>query len=110
VGVADSEYDQLLAMAADELQRLVRRLGGLSRSAWTSRRGAVELALHRLAELDFHLEKRPRRQLPRIEDHALADAVEGGGGDVLRNLRDLPRHDDLAVALTEIRAALQGTR
>ena len=72
-----------LAVARDDLDRLVRRLRHLSPAAWRSRRAAVVALLERLADLGGTFAIWPERMLPDLPDHALADAVAVLGGDLL---------------------------
>jgi hypothetical protein len=66
-----------------DLGRLVRRLMGLSPSAWPSRRSAVTDLLNEMERTTARLEGRPPKTLPAVPDHVLADAVAVVGGDAV---------------------------
>ena len=89
------------ADAAADLERLVRRLRGLSRGAWDShgRRATVRALLDRLAELSA-----PGHPVPELPDHALGDAVAVLGQDALAD----PETAEGAAQL--VRDALDQTR
>jgi hypothetical protein len=107
---ADGAYNEQLALATDVLARLVRRLRSLSRSAWLSRREAVEIALMRLVAITSRMEGLMPRALPSIADHALADAMAVVGGDALAGLEVTVDSSSLADVIAELRAALEATR
>jgi hypothetical protein len=104
------DYRERLALANDELARLVRRLRSLSRLAWLSRRGAVETALVRLGEIAAFVEKRTAPTLPIIADHALADAMAVIGGDAIAALEAVRDQEQLAAVTVSLRTALEATR
>jgi hypothetical protein len=110
VSATEGEYDERLALAGDELARLVRRLRGLSPLAWTPRRAAVALALSRLATLTGLAEQRVVPELPSLANHALADAMAVIAGDAIVALSTRHDGDLLASVLAELRAALEATR
>jgi hypothetical protein len=89
------------ADAAADLERLVRRLRGLSRGAWDARdrRATVRALLGRLAELTA-----PGHRVPDLPDHALGDAVAVLGHDALSD------PDTAEGAAQLVRDALDQTR
>jgi hypothetical protein len=99
-----------LAIAHDDLVRLVYRLRNLSVGAWRGRRAAVVLLVDQLAALSAQLEHRGAPKLPELADHVLTDAVAVIGGDVLDALSTDPDLASQARALADIRAALEATR
>jgi hypothetical protein len=107
---AHSGYEEQLAVANDELARLVRRLRSLSRLAWLSRREAVELALRQLAEVTAHLEGSVLPALPTIADHALADAMAVIGADCIAALTAQVDPEPLADVIGDLRVALEASR
>jgi hypothetical protein len=86
--------------AADDLDRLVRRLRGFSARAWSGggRRDAVRALLTDLVTLG-----EPGHALPDLPDHALADAV----AVLAREATENGRRDEVAAA---VRRALEQTR
>ena len=89
------------SQGAAELDRLVRRLRGLSKRAWDTgeRRAAVHELLARLADLSAW-----GHTLAPLPDHALGDAVAVLGHDALAD----PEHAEGAAQL--LRDALDKTR
>jgi len=87
--------------AGADLDRLVRRLRGLSPRAWQTagRRAAVHRLLEQLAALSA-----PDHRLPELPDFALADAVAVLGHDALAD----PAHAEGAAQL--LRDALDHTK
>jgi hypothetical protein len=111
VGAPDGRFDEQLALARDELARLVRRLRNLSPTAWTARRAPVLLALSRLAAVGALAEQRAMPELPEIADHALADAMAVIGSDVIFVLAGAPPDNSLIESLiAEIDLTLIATR
>jgi hypothetical protein len=110
VPTPDQGYDELLAVAAGELARLIRRLAALSGRAWSTRREPVVGLLGQLAALDAVVEDTTSHPVPDLPDHALADALAVIGGDVLEALGS--RRDPAALdrTLGELRAAWAATR
>jgi hypothetical protein len=87
--------------AGADLDRLVRRLRGLSARAWQAagRRAAVFRLLEQLAAITA-----PGHTLPELPDYALADAVAVLGHDALAD----PEHAEGAAHL--LRDALDHTK
>jgi hypothetical protein len=110
VSGSEAGYEERLALAGEELDRLLRRLRSLSPLAWRLRRPAVVAALDRLAELSTKAEDVPARSVPAVADHALPDAVAVIAGDALASLAEWPDEDLLAGVLVTLRVALDDTR
>lgn len=106
----DDRYDEVLGLAAGELERLLRRLGQLTPRAWSTRREPVVTLLRQLAALDAAVEQTPRADVPDLPDHALADATAVIGGDVLEALSDTRDRAALDQLLRELRATWTATR
>lgn len=104
------EYDERLALADDELARLVRRLRSLSALAWTRRRPPVVLALGRLAALAALAEQRSLPEPPEIADHVLADAMTVIAGEAIVALTNRPNDELLTALIAEVRDVLAATR
>jgi hypothetical protein len=105
-----SGYDQRLAQVEADLDHLVHRLRGLSRLAWSSRRDSVGDALQRLVAITSALEGRRPTAPPRIDEHALGDAIAVVGRDAtdaLSRTHDEARLEDAAAI---IRLAMDETR
>jgi hypothetical protein len=87
-GVLDAagDYEAQVALASQDLERLVRRLRGLSALAWRTRREPVEALLEQLERTTASIEDRPPKPIPILPDHALADAVSVLGHDVVSAL------------------------
>jgi hypothetical protein len=110
VSGAGDAYDEQLALAEAELERLVRRLRSPSTSAWRSRRAPVEACLERLVQITAAAERRAMPKLPRIADHALADAMVVIAGEALSALAANRQASAMASMVAELREALESTR
>jgi hypothetical protein len=110
VSVLDGRYEEQLALAGDELDRLVRRLRNLSPGAWRLRREPVVAALGRLAELTALAERRTVPKPPTVAEHALADAMAVIGGDVIVALTTSRDGNLMAILVVELRQVLDATR
>jgi hypothetical protein len=110
VSGTEARYDEQLALAGEELERLTRRLRSLSPLAWRLRRAAVVAAVDRLAELSALAEGVPARAVPPVADHALPDAVAVIAADALASLAERPDQDLVAAVLVTLRVALDDTR
>jgi hypothetical protein len=110
VSFVEVGYDEQLALARGELARLVLRLRSLSLAAWRTRRKAALVAFGQLAELSAQAEHRRMPGLPKVADHALADAIAVVGGDAIAALGAEPNADLLAAVVAALREALETTR
>jgi hypothetical protein len=110
VGFAEVGYDEQLALARGELARLVLRLRSLSPAAWRTRRKATLATFARLAEISATAEHRRMPALPKVADHALADAIAVVGGDAIAALATEPDADLLSAVVATLREALETTR
>jgi hypothetical protein len=110
VAVGGEGYDELVSLAAAELDRLIRRMSQLSARAWSTRREPVLRLLRELAALDSALESTGRHDVPDLPDHALADATAVIGGDMLEALSGTPDQAVLDRMIAELRAAWSATR
>jgi len=92
--------------AADDLDRLVRRLRGFSARTWEA--GGRRDAVRRLA-LELVTLGEPGHELPDLPDHALADAVAVLAREALQyqERQSNGRRDEVAAA---VRRALEETR
>jgi hypothetical protein len=107
---AGEEHGDRVALAGEELDRLTRRLQGLSQSGLCARREAVEAVLAALAVVAASAGGRGLARLPAIPDHALVDALTVIGHDALDAIsaaRDDPR---LTALIESLQVALDTTR
>jgi hypothetical protein len=107
--VAD-RYDDLLAAAAGDLDRLVRRCRSLTARGWEARRQPVTALLTKLAELSRLAEHGDAHVVPELPDHALADAVAVIGTDVIEALHLVPDSDLVERLGDALCASLDATR
>jgi hypothetical protein len=103
-------YDELLSLAAAELNRLIRRMTQLTARAWSTRREPVARLLQELAVLDAAVESTELHEIPDLPDYALADVTAVIGGDVLETLAATPDPAALDRLIAELRAAWSATR
>jgi hypothetical protein len=110
VAAAGEGYDELLGLAAAELNRLIRRLTQLTTRAWSTRREPVLRLIGELAALDAAVESTSLHEVPDLPDYALADATAVIGGDVLEALAASPDRPALDRLIAELRATWSATR
>jgi hypothetical protein len=110
VVAAGEGYDELLGLAAGELNRLIRRMTQLTTRAWSTRREPVLRLIRELAALDAAVESTRQHEVPELPDYALADATAVIGGDVLEALALSPDRPTLDRLIAELRATWAATR
>jgi hypothetical protein len=108
MAAASEDYAARLALAVGELDRLIHQLRGLSQSAMRQHRKAVEETIAVLVSVATSLDGRAPSAVPKIADHALADATDVLGHDAVSALAE--RHDDdllltLAASLQDVLAS-----
>jgi hypothetical protein len=107
---AAGDDEAQIALLRQDLERLVRRLRGLSPLAWRTRRGPVQAALRDLEWTTASIESRPPATMPEIADHALGDALAVIGNDALVALSSSRDDEQVAVVARSLRFGLDQTR
>jgi hypothetical protein len=106
----DAEYAERLELAADELDRLARRLRSFTPRLWVTYADPVHDGLERLVEVGIAAERTTDRLLVPPPDHALADAYRVVVGDALEALAATPDDALLDRLVAELREVLAATR
>jgi hypothetical protein len=105
-----SDHAAHLVLLADDLERLERRLRGLSTAAWRSRADVIRALLLDLIAIEATVNAASGRVCPSVPEHALADALAVIGGDVIDAIADGGPGESLEAALSTVRSALAATR